>query len=179
MHAVESSNLIWQVMFGEVVSESPVELFVVAPPVDEGLSKVLASHFDLRIPLVAWLATGIPMLIERCVRRASHRIVAKRRSLTPTVDVDGFAQLGDSSIHVRQNCGKVFAQNHVVSSLTSHGARRGSEHRWFELDVLPRKWIVFVRPKSIGWFHSERAQVSKLIDGLDFMVVLLHVIWLP
>ena len=72
MHAVESSNLILQVMFGEVASQSPIELFVVAPPVDEGLSKVLASHFDLCIPLVARLATGIPMLIERCVRCASH-----------------------------------------------------------------------------------------------------------
>ena len=64
MHAVELSNLIRQVMFGEVVSESPVQLFFVVPPVDEGVSKVLASHFDLCIPLVARLVTGIPMLIE-------------------------------------------------------------------------------------------------------------------
>ena len=72
MHAVESSNLIRQVIFGEILSESPIELFFALPPVDEGLSKVLASHFDLCIPLVARLATGIPTLIERCVRRASH-----------------------------------------------------------------------------------------------------------
>ena len=30
-------------------------------------------------------------------------------------------------------------------------------------------------PKSIGWLHSERTQVSELIDGLEFMVVLRHV----
>ena len=41
------------------------------------------------------------------------------------------------------------------------------------------KWIVFVRPKSVGWLHSECAQVSEFFDGLDFMVVLLHIIWLP
>ena len=121
MHVVESSNLTRQVMFGEVVSESPVELFVVAPPVDEGLSKVLASQFDVCVPLVARLATGIPMLIERSVRRASHRIVRKRRSSTPTVDVDGFAQFGDSGIRFRHSCGMAFAQEYVVCSLTSHG----------------------------------------------------------
>ena len=91
MHAVESSNLIRQVIFGELLSESPIEIFVALPPVDKGLSKVLASHFDLCIPLVARLATGIPTLIERCVRRASHNLIRKRRGSTPTVDVDGFA----------------------------------------------------------------------------------------
>ena len=181
MHAVESSNLIRQVMLGEVVSEFPVELFVVAPPVDEGLSQVLASHFHLGIPLVARLATGIPMLIERCVRGASHRIVGKRRGSTPLapVTVDGFAEFGDSGIPVRHDHGMVFAQEYVVCSLTRCGTRCNSKHRWFELDVLLRKWIVLVRPKSIGWLHSERAQVSELIDGLDFMVVLWHVRWLP
>ena len=34
-------------------------------------------------------------------------------------------------------------------------------------------------PKLIGWLHSERTQVSELIDGLNFMVVLRHVIGLP
>ena len=46
MHAVESSNLMRQVIFGEILSESPIELFVAVLPVDEGRSKVLASHFD-------------------------------------------------------------------------------------------------------------------------------------
>ena len=73
----------------------------------------------------------------------------------------------------------VFAQEYVVCSLTSHGTRRNSEYRWFELGVFRFQWIVLVRPKSMGWFHSERTQVSELIDGLDFMVVLRHVIWLP
>ena len=64
MHAVKSSNLIRQVIFGEILSKSPIELFVALPPVDEGLSKVPAGHFDLCIPLVARLASGIPTLIE-------------------------------------------------------------------------------------------------------------------
>ena len=34
-------------------------------------------------------------------------------------------------------------------------------------------------PKSIGWLQSERAQVSEFVDGLDFMIVLRHVIGLP
>ena len=91
MHAVESSNFVRQVIFGEILSESPIQLFVALPPVDEGLSKVLAGHFDFCIPLVARLATGIPTLIERRVRCASHHLVRERRGSTPTVDVDGFS----------------------------------------------------------------------------------------
>ena len=34
-------------------------------------------------------------------------------------------------------------------------------------------------PKSIGWLQSERSQVSKFVDGLDFMIVLRHVVGLP
>ena len=179
MQAVEARFSTGQVILGEIVHESPVELFVAVPLVDGGLSKVLASHFDLCIPLVARLASGIPMLIERCIRRASHCIVGERRCSTPTVDVDGFAPFGDSGIRVRHNCGMAFAQEYVASSLTSHDTRRDGEHRWFELDVLCRKWIVFVRPESVGWLHTERAQVSELLDGLDFLVVSLHMIWLP
>ena len=91
MHAVESSNLIRQVIFGGILSESPVELFVALPPVKEDLSKGLASHFDFCIPLVARLATGIPMLIERCVRCASHHLIREWCGSSPTVDVDGLA----------------------------------------------------------------------------------------
>ena len=47
MHAVEARNLIWQVMLGEIVPASPVELFVAVPPVNMGFSKLLASHLDL------------------------------------------------------------------------------------------------------------------------------------
>ena len=75
MHAVESSNLTRQAIFGEVLSESPIELFVAASPFDEGRWKVLASHFDFCIPLVAQLATNIPTLIDRCVRSASRQLV--------------------------------------------------------------------------------------------------------
>ena len=72
-----------------------------------------------------------------------------------------------------------FVQEYVSCSSTSHGARSNSEYRWFELGVFRFHWIVLVCPKSIGWLHSERSQVLELIDGLDFMVVLRHVIGLP
>ena len=65
MHAVESSNFIRLAIFGEALSESPIELFVATSPFDEGRLKVLASHFDFCISLVAPLATDIPTLIER------------------------------------------------------------------------------------------------------------------
>ena len=179
MHAVQAHNLIGQVVLGEIVPESPVELFVALPPVDEGLSKVLTSHFDLCVPLVARRATSIPMFIEGCVRRASHRLVGDRRCSTPAVNVDDFAQFVDSSVRTRHNCCMAFAQEYVTSSLTSHGTRRDGEHLRVELDVLCRKCIVFVRPKSVGWLHSGRAQVPEFFDGLDFKVVLLQIIWLP
>ena len=72
-----------------------------------------------------------------------------------------------------------FVQEYVFRSLASHGAPRNSECRWFELDVFRFQRIILVCPKSIGSFHSESTQVSELIDGLDFMVVLRHVIGLP
>ena len=67
----------------------------------------------------------------------------------------------------------------MTSSLTGHGTRRDGKHLRVEFGLLCRKWIVFVRPKSIGWLHSERALVWGFLDSLDFMVVLLHMIWLP
>ena len=91
MHAVGSSNLAPQVMFGEILSESPTELFVAVSPVDEGRSKVLASHSDFCIPLIARLATGIPTLIERCVRCASRNLVREWFGSSATVGVDGLA----------------------------------------------------------------------------------------
>ena len=91
MQAVESSNLIRRVIFEEILSEPPFEVFVPVSPVDDGLSKVLASHSDFCIPLVARLATGIPTLIERCVRCASGHLVRKWCGSSPTVDVDGLA----------------------------------------------------------------------------------------
>ena len=93
MHAVQARNLIGQVVLGEIVPEFPVELFIALPPVDEGLSKILISHFDLCVPLASRRASSIPMFIKGCVRSASHRLVGERRYSTPAVDVDGFAQL--------------------------------------------------------------------------------------
>ena len=46
MHTVESSNLTRQAIFGEILSESLIELFVATSQFDEGRSKVLASHFE-------------------------------------------------------------------------------------------------------------------------------------
>ena len=91
MHAVESSNLTRQAIFGEVLSESPIELFVATSPFHEGRLKVLASQLDFCIPLVARLATDIPTLIERCVRSASRQLVREWCGSSPTVDVDGLA----------------------------------------------------------------------------------------
>ena len=179
MHAVQARNLIGQVVLREIVPESPVKIFPALPPVDEGPWKVLTCCFDLCVPLIARLTTSIPMFIKGCVRRASHGLVGERRCSTPAVEADGFAQFVDSGVRTRHNCCMAFAQEYVTSSLTSHGTRHDGEHLRVKLDVLCRKWIVFVRPKSLGWLHSERAQVSEFFDGLDFMVVLLQIIWLP
>ena len=55
----------------------------------------------------------------------------------------------------------------MTSSLTGHGTRRDGKHLRVDFGILCRKWIVFVRPKSIGWLHSERAQVSEFFDSPD------------
>ena len=67
----------------------------------------------------------------------------------------------------------------MTSSLRGHGTRRDDKHLRVEFSRLCCKWIVLVRPKSIGWLHCERAQVSEFVDSLDIMVVLFHIIWLP
>ena len=66
----------------------------------------------------------------------------------------------------------------MTSSLTGHGTRRDDKHLRVEVGILCRKWIVYVRPKSIGWLHSKCARVPEFVDSLDFMVVLFHIIWL-
>ena len=91
MHAVESSNLTHQGVFVEALSESPIELFIITSPFDEGRSKVLTSHFDSCIPLVSRLTTKISTLIERRVRGASSQFVSEWRGSSPTVDADGLA----------------------------------------------------------------------------------------
>ena len=70
-------------------------------------------------------------------------------------------------------------QERVRFSKTSHGTRRNSEYRWFELSVFRLHRVILMCPKSIGWLQSERSVVSKFVDGLDFMIVLRHVIRLP
>ena len=179
MHAVESSNLTRQGMFGEVLSESIIELFIIMSPFHEGCSKVLTSHFDFRVPLVSWLTTKVSMFIERRVRGTSSHFVREWCGSTPTVDADGLAQLDNGGICVRHDFIVFLAQERVRLSNTSHGTRRNSEHRWFELSVLRLHRIIFMCPKSIGWLQSERSQVSKFVDGLDFMIVLRHVVGLP
>ena len=91
MHAVESSNLTRQGIFGEALSESPIELFITTSPFDEGRSKVLTSHFDSCIPLVSRLTTKIPTLIERRVRGTLSQFVREWRGSSPTVDADCLA----------------------------------------------------------------------------------------
>ena len=179
MHAVELSNLTRQGMFGEVLSESIIELFIIMSPFHEGRSKVLTSHFDFRVPLVSWLTTKVSMFIERRVRGTSSHFVREWCGSTPTVNADGLAPLDDGGICVRHDFIVFLAQERVRLSKTSHGTRRNSEHRWFELSVLRLHRIIFMCPKSIGWLQSERSQVSKFVDGLDFMIVLRHVVGLP
>ena len=67
----------------------------------------------------------------------------------------------------------------MASSLTGHETRRDDKHLRVEFGILLRKWVVFVRPKSIGWLHSKFAQVLEFVNSLDLMFVLLHMIWLP
>ena len=69
-------------------------------------------------------------------------------------------------------------QERVRFSKTSHGTRRNSEYRWFELSVFRLHRIILMCPKLIGWLQSESAQVSEIVNGLDFMIVLRHVIGL-
>ena len=85
MHAVESSNLTRQGMFGEVLSESMIELFIIMSPFHERRSKVLTSHFDFRIPLVSWRTTKVSMLIERCVRGTSSQFVREWCGSSPSL----------------------------------------------------------------------------------------------
>ena len=108
MHAVQACNLIRQIVLDQIVPESPVELFLALLPVDEGPSKVVTSHFDLRVPLVARRLPAFPCSLKE-VSGASHHLVGERRCSTPAVYVDGFAQFGDSGVRTRHNCGMAFA----------------------------------------------------------------------
>ena len=43
----------------------------------------------------------------------------------------------------------------MTSSLTGHGTRRNDKHLRVQFGILCRKWIIFVRPKSIAWLYSD------------------------
>ena len=97
----------------------------------------------------------------------------------PAVYVDNSAQFVNGGVHTRQNCSMAWAYELMTSLLTGHGSRRDDKHLRVQFCILCRKRIVFVRPKSIRWLHSESAQVPELVDSLDFMIILFHKIWLP
>ena len=66
----------------------------------------------------------------------------------------------------------------MTSWLTGHGTRRDDKHLRVEFGILFCKWVVFVRPKSIGWPDSECAQALEFVNSPNLMFVLLHIIWL-
>ena len=179
MHAVQACNLVGQVGLDEIFPESPVEFFVAFWPFDQGILKILTCHFDLHVPLVAWCAARGSAFVDGRVGSASHRLIGERRCLTPAVYVDNVAQFVNGAVHLRHNCRVMCAQNLMASSLTGHGTRRDDEHLRVELGILFRKWVVFVRPKSIGWLHSECAGMLEFVHSLASMFILLVLIWLP
>ena len=174
MHAVQACDL----RLDEIVPESPVEFFVAFSPVDKGIPKILTGHFDLRVPLVAWSAARGFAFVEGRVRRASHRLIGERRCPTAAVYGDNVTQIVNGGIRLRHNYRVARAQELMASSLTGHETRRDDKHLRVTFGILFCEWIVFVRPKSIGWLHSKCAQVLEFVDSLDLMCVLLHIIWL-
>ena len=96
MHAVQACYWVGQVSLHETVPVPPVEFFVALLPADKGLSNVLASHFDLRVQLVAWCAARGSALIEECVRRGLHCLIGKGRCLAPAVYVNNVRQIVDA-----------------------------------------------------------------------------------
>ena len=179
MHAVQACNLIGQVGLDEIGPGSSVEFFFAFSPVDKGISKILARHFDGRVPLVAWCAVRGSAFIEGGVRRLSHRPIGERRCLTPAVYVKNVTQFVNGGVGLGHDCCVALAQELMALSLTSHGTRRVDKHLRVEFGILFCKWVVFVRSKLIGWLHSECAQVLEFVYSLDLMFVLLHIIWLP
>ena len=148
-------------------------------PLDKGIWNILTGHFDCRVPLAAWCAARGSVLVEGRVRRTSYRVVGERRCFTPAAYVDNATHFVNGGVRLRHNCRVACAQGLMTSSLNGHGTRGDDKHQRVEFGILFRKWIVFVRPQSIGWLLSKRAQVSELVDSLDFMFILLHIIWLP
>ena len=179
MHEVQACDLVGQVGLDKIVPESPVQFFVALSPVDKRISKVLTGHFDRHVPLVAWCAAGESAFVEGCVRRALHRLIGEQRCLAPAVYLDNVTQIVNGCVCLRHNFRVARAQELMAWSLTGHETRRDDKNLRVAFGILFRKWVVFVRPKSIGSLHSECAGVLEFVDSLDLMFVLLYIIWLP
>ena len=179
MHALQACNLVEQVSVDEVVTEPLVKPFVAFSPLHKGISNLLTGHLARRVPLVAWCAARGSAFVEGRVRRASDHLIGERRCLTPAVYVDNVPQILNGGVHLQHNCRVARAQELMASSLTGHETRNDDKHLRVEFGVLFRKWVVFLRPESIGWRHSECAQVLDFVDSPDLLFVLLHIVWLP
>ena len=53
------------------------------------------------------------------------------------------------------------------------------KHSRVKFAVFSSEWVIVVYPKSVGWLHSQCAQMREFVDSVDLMFVLLHIIWLP
>ena len=98
MHAIQACDLVGKVGLHEAVPVPRVEFLVAFSAVDKGLSKFLATHFDLRVPLLARCAARACAFIEECVRGPLHRFRGKQRCLAPGVYVDNVAQIENAGV---------------------------------------------------------------------------------
>ena len=179
MHVIQACDLVGKVGLNEAVPVSPVEFFVAFSPVEKGLSKILASNFDLCVQLIAWCAARGSAFIEGCVWRASHRLIVKRRCLALAVYVSNVAQIENASLCYPHNFSVQRAQEVVASSLADHETQRDAKDLHFEFGIFLSERVNSVCPKLIGWLHSECLQMLEFIDSHGVMFVLLHIIWLP
>ena len=85
----------------------------------------------------------------------------------PAVSVDNVAQIVNGGVRFRHNCRVARAQELMASSLTGNETRRHDKYLRVGCGILFRKWVVFVRPKSMGWLHSECTRVLAFVDSSD------------
>ena len=154
MHAVQACDLVVLVGLHELVPVSTVEFFVAFSPIDKDPSKILTSHFNLRVPLVACCAGRGFAFIKGCVRRASHGLIGEGRCFAPAVYVNNLAQIKNEGICPRHR-GEEWAQQMMASSLTGHETQRDEKHLRVKSGILFCEWVIFMCPKLIGWPHSE------------------------
>ena len=150
MHAVQACRFAGLVGPNEAVPVPPVEFLVAFSPVDKGFSKILASHFDLGVPLVAWCTARGSALFEGCVRRGSHLVIGKRRCLAPAVYVDNFTQIIVAGIYPRHNNCVLLAQEVMTFSLTSHDTSCDDKNVRVRFAIFSSKRVILVYPKLIG-----------------------------